>query len=90
MDQLRQLNIAIPNEIYKDLYQRKVWSAEADTQAAAKELSRATEFRPSTPLNNLSKKLSGPPLAILTASLLTAESNFLSRFLGSRSESCFS
>ena len=49
VDQLRQLNIAIPNEIYKDLYQRKVWSAEADTQAAAKELSRATEFRPVDP-----------------------------------------
>ena len=31
------------------MYQRKVWSAEADTQAAAKELSRATEFRPVDP-----------------------------------------
>ena len=49
IDQLNQLNIAIPQYIYNELYQRKMRSVEFESQAAVKELSRALETRPVIP-----------------------------------------
>ena len=49
VDQLRQLNVNIPQEIYKEVYQRKLKNAELESQAASQVLSRAREVRPIVP-----------------------------------------
>ena len=45
LDQLRQLNISVPEQIYNEIYQRKQKIAELEAQAASSTLQRASEPR---------------------------------------------
>ena len=46
VEQLNQLNIAVPQEIYNEMYHRKVKNTELETEAASRVLNRALELRP--------------------------------------------
>ena len=52
MNQLNQLNISVPQEIYDDLYKKRIKNVELDNQNAALNLKKAYEERPN--LNSVS------------------------------------
>ena len=56
LDQLSQLGVTIPQEVYNEVYQKKLTNSQLEAEAAAKMLSRANEKRPDIQSNPSSRR----------------------------------